>query len=282
MNISTFSLVARDLKTGLIAVAGGTNWFNYGRWVPHIKAGFGALATQAETNMYYAQEGIQALQEGSLAEQVIDLMLKKDPDTKGVYQLLVIDNYGNTDCYTGENCHNYAGSICEENLAVAGNTLVDEQTLKAVINSYKTSKLSFPHKIIKALQEGRKAGGDLRGMKSASLKIAKGEGSGKYWNDIIYDLRVDEHTDPLKELERIYYVAEAYQLIDRAESELLVEDKIKYYQKALELDKNNGEILFWLARCYQSLNNFPKVEEIRSQLHSLSGHWDEYWKRLDN
>ncbi len=279
--MSTFSLVARDPKTGLLAVAGGTNWFNYGRWVPHIAAGFGALATQAETNMYYAQEGIKALQEDNLAEQVVDQMLEKDPDPNGVYQLLVIDNYGNTDCYTGENCHNYAGSICEENLAVAGNTLVDDQTLITVINSYKTSKLSFPHKIIKALQEGQKAGGDLRGMKSASLKIAKGESSGKYWNDVIYDLRVDENSDPLKELERLYYVAEAYRFIDRAESELLVEDKIKYYQKALELDKNNGEILFWLGRCYQALNNFPKVEEIRLKLRQNQGHWDEYWKRLD-
>ena len=78
MKLSTFTLVARDPETGNFIVAGGTNWFCYGRWVPHIEGGFGALATQAETNMWYAPNGIEDLKKGMSAEETLsDLPLQE-------------------------------------------------------------------------------------------------------------------------------------------------------------------------------------------------------------
>jgi len=232
MKLSTFSIIARDPDTGLIGVAGGTNWFGYGRWVPHIEAGFGALATQAETNMWYAPNGLENLKKGMTAQETLDNLLKRDADKDGVYQLLIMDNNGNTACHTGEKNHFYAGHICEQNLVVAGNTLVSEETIKAVVKSFNDSKdTSLALKMIKALQAGQAAGGDIRGMKSAALKVAKGKSSGKYWNDIIYDLRVDENTNPLKELERLYYVAKAYGYINDAESTQDVEKSLEFYKR---------------------------------------------------
>ena len=246
MNFSTFSIIARDPETRLIGVAGGTNWFGYGRWVPHIEGGFGALATQAETNMWYAPNGIENLKKGLSAQENLDDLLKRDGDKDGVYQLLIMDNDGNTACHTGTNNHFYAGHICEPNLVVAGNTLVSEETIKAVAKSFKESnETSLALKMIKALQAGQAAGGDIRGMKSAALKAAKGKSSGKYWNDIIYDLRVDESNNPLKELERLYYVAKAYSYINDAESTQDIEKSLEFYKKGLELDPNNTEIKFW-------------------------------------
>lgn len=122
MNLSTFSLVAQDSDTGNLAVAGGTNWFNYGRWVIHAEAGHGVLVTQAETNMWYALNGLDDLKRGLSAKETVEDLLKRDPDKNGVFQLLVIDNSGNTYCHTGEHCHDFAGSICKQNIAVAGNT----------------------------------------------------------------------------------------------------------------------------------------------------------------
>jgi len=281
MKLSTFSIVARDTQTGLIGIAGGTNWFNYGRWVPHVEAGAGALATQAETNMWYAPNGLEDLKKDLTAEETVNDMLTRDVDKDGVYQLLVIDNNGNTFCHTGENCHLYAGHICEQDVAVAGNTLVGEETLIAVIGYFKNSNEPLALRMIKSLQAGQKAGGDIRGMKSAALKIAKGTGSGKYWNDISYDLRVDESTDPLKELERLYYVAEAYRCVNDAECTNNPVEALEFYKKGLELDPDNTEIKFWIARIYDSLGNEQESTRLREEIRQVNENWDEYWERLN-
>ena len=283
MNFSTFSIIARDPKTGQLGVAGGTNWFCYGRWVPHIEADYGVLATQAETNMWYAPNGIENFKKGLSAKENLDDLLERDPDKDGVYQLLLMDNYGNAACHTGEKNHFYAGQVCETNLVVAGNTLVSEETIKAVANTFKESKeRSLALKMIKALQAGQTAGGDIRGMKSAALKIAKGKSSGKYWNDIIYDLRVDESNNPLKELERLYYVAKAYSCINEAESTQGIDRSMEFYKKGLELDPNNTEIKFWMARIYDYQGKKEESNKLREEIRKVNPNWDEYWERMNN
>jgi uncharacterized Ntn-hydrolase superfamily protein len=280
MKISTYTIVARDPETGMLGVAGGTNWFCYGRWVPHIEAGFGALATQAEVNMWYAPNGIQDLMGGKTAQVTLDDVLKRSPDLDGVYQLLIIDNKGNVACHTGDHNHDFAGHICEPNLGVAGNTLVSRETLTEVVREFKSNQSPFGLRLIKALQAGQKAGGDIRGMKSAALKVAMGTNTGEYWSDIIYDLRVDESSNPLKELERLYTVAEAYSFIDKAESTNDSFEALKYYLEGLKLDPNNSEIMFWLARTYANLGDTTNSEKYRTKLKDYPGKWEEYWKRL--
>ena len=282
MKISTYTLIARDPKTGDVGIIGGTNWFCYGRWVPHIEAGYGAIATQAETNMWYGPNGIENLKKGLSATTTLADLLNRDPDINGVYQLLILDNNGGTASYTGKNNHFYAGHICENNLVVGGNTLVSEETLKAVISSYKTSQdIDFEMKLIKAMQAGQNAGGDIRGMKSAALKIAKATGTGKYWNDIVYDLRVDESKDPLAEIERLYYVAKAYSYISDAESEDNLDNALEYYQKGLDLDKTNTEIKFWMARIYAQKGNYKESDKLREEIRKVNTNWDEYWDRIE-
>jgi uncharacterized Ntn-hydrolase superfamily protein len=273
--------VARDEKSGLIGIVGGTNWFNYGRWVPHIEAGAGVVATQAETNMWYAPNGIEDLKKGMMAQETIDDLLARDADKNGVFQLLIMDNNGDTACHTGDNCHFFAGSITEMNFGVAGNTLVSKETLEAVAKYFKNSTEEFGIKLIKSMQAGQKAGGDIRGMKSAAIKIAKGVSSGKYWNDIILDLRVDENSNPLAELKRLYYVTQAYKLIDKAESADNTKEALENYKKALEFDSDNSEIMFWMARCYEKMGDKAESERLREIIRKGNPNWDEYWKRLD-
>lgn len=281
MKLSTYSIVARDPETGETGVAGGTNWFCYGRWVIHAQAGSGVLATQAETNMWYAENGLEDLKNGKTAKETVQDLLTRDKDLDGVYQLLVLDNQGNTFSHTGDKCHHYAGSICQPNLGIAGNTLVGIETIKAVAEYYQNSKEPFGLKIIRSLRAGQKAGGDIRGMKSAAIKIVKGKSSGKYWNDTLLDLRVDENANPLAELERLYFVAQAYSYIDKAESADNTDKSMEYYQKGLELDPKNSEIMFWMARIHASKGNIQESERLRKIIRSSNPNWDEYWKRLD-
>ncbi len=281
MNLSTLTLVARDPETGHLAVAGGTNWFCYGRWVPHIEAGVGALATQAETNMWYAREGIKNLAKSMSSQEVIDNVLKRDPDSNGVYQLLVIDNEGKTAGYTGKHNHHFAGYILDDNFGVAGNTLVGKETLEAVQETYLDTTGDFGARIIKALQAGQQAGGDIRGMKSAAMKIASGKSTGKYWNDILVDLRVDENNDPLAELERLYKIDQAYVKVIDAEESHSSEDALQHYLEALELDPGNSEILFWISWTYANLGKTDQSKEYFGKIVDRKKLWQEYRKRLE-
>src|SRR5215470_3367598 len=59
----------------------------------------------------------------------------------------------------------------------------------------------FARRLIAAMQAGEAAGGDKRGRQSAALLIHDAE------DYPLYDLRVDDHADPLAELARLEEVA---------------------------------------------------------------------------
>jgi len=54
----TWSIIARDSATGQFGIAVATRFFAVGARVPHIAAGFGAVATQALVNPYYGIDGL--------------------------------------------------------------------------------------------------------------------------------------------------------------------------------------------------------------------------------
>jgi len=281
MKLSTFTLIARDQESGEIAIAGCTNWFCYGRWVPHIEAGVGAVATQAETNMHYPELCFDSLRVGLTAEEVLKNLLLKEPDSEGIYQLLIMDNNGNSACHTGKENPIYAGFIAEKNFIVAGNTLFDEKTLRAVQDYYKNSTEELGVKVIKSLQAGRDAGGDIRGLRSAALKIAHPKNTGEYWEDIKYDIRVDESVDPMRELERLYRVACAYDFISMAEESGNLNKALSYYQQALGFEPDNTEAKFWMARIYASQGKKVLSDKLLDEICAINPRWREYWKRLD-
>ena len=212
----------------------------------------------------------------------MERVVLEEPDSKGVYQLLIMDNDGNTACYTGKSNHFYAGSISEKNFIVAGNTLVDEKTLRAVQEYYKSSTEEFNIKVIKALQAGRDAGGDIRGLRSAAMKVARPMSTGKCCEDIKYDIRVDENVDPLKELERLYKIACSYNMIGKAEIAKSSEEALKYYQKALNFEPDNTESKFWMARIYAYQGKKALSDKVLNEICAKNPNWREYWKRLDN
>ena len=74
--------------------------------------------------------------------------------------------------------------------------------LEDTAQAYATNAaLPFAQRLIAAMKAGEAAGGDKRGKQSAALLIHGDE----EWSDL--DLRVDDHTDPLAELERLEAVS---------------------------------------------------------------------------
>lgn len=280
MNISTFSVIARDLLTGNLAVAGTSNGFAYGSIVPHVEAGVGAIATQAAVNLNYAAEGMLELRDKKSAQDTMVHLLHNDPDSEGKYQLIIIDNDGNTACHTGQNNYTVNGHISRLNFACAGNTLVNEATLKAIADYYEESAEPFALKIIKSLQAGHEAGGDIRGIRSAAIKIVKGQRTEKFWEGVLLDLRTDENTNPLKKLEELYVSSVANIYWNKGYSSRNPQEALPHYQKALELDPDNPEYMLWVAKTYKDLGNTVESEMLLNKVKSFPGHWMEYWERL--
>jgi uncharacterized Ntn-hydrolase superfamily protein len=197
----TWSIIARDSATGQIGIAVATKFFAVGARVPHIAARLGAIATQALVNPYYGIDGVKLLREGRSPREIVDALISADSGRES-RQLHVMDASGRIAAHTGSECVEWCGHIEGNGFSIAGNMLTGAAVLDDTAQAYAANAAPpFARRLIAAMRAGEKAGGDKRGKQSAALLIHGSE----EWSDL--DLRVDDHTDPLAELERLEQVS---------------------------------------------------------------------------
>ena len=198
----TWSIVARDPKSGAFAVAVTTRAFAVGAHCPFVMSGIGALSTQALSNPLYGRRGLALLEEDVPAADVVRLLTQAD-ENRDHRQLHVIDRHGRTAAWTGKSCIAWCGHMAAENVSVAGNMLAGADVIAETMREYRAgARRPFAERLLRALEAGQEAGGDKRGRQSAALRIHTTE---EYaWLDI----RVDDHPEPLVELRRLYEVSE--------------------------------------------------------------------------
>jgi len=193
----TWSIIARDKATGCFGIAVATKFFAAGARVPFIAAGIGAVATQALVNPFYGTNGIKLLREGMGADAVVKALIAADAGREH-RQVHVMDAGGRVAAHTGTACIDWNGHIHGDRFSIAGNMLAGPRVLDDTATAYLANGASpFPRRLIAAMQAGEAAGGDKRGKQSAALLIFGEED----WSDL--DLRVDDHTEPLAELDRL-------------------------------------------------------------------------------
>jgi uncharacterized Ntn-hydrolase superfamily protein len=197
----TWSIIARDPATGRIGIAVATRFFAVGALVPHIRTGAGAIATQAFINPHFGPQGLALLESGLSAEETIARLTRAD-EGRHNRQLHAMDTQGRFAGYTGAACIDWCGHELRTDFSVAGNMLAGPAVLAHTIRAYEArADLPFARRLLAAMRAGEAAGGDKRGKQSAALLIHDGEAYP------IYDLRVDDHADPLTELARLEQVA---------------------------------------------------------------------------
>jgi uncharacterized Ntn-hydrolase superfamily protein len=197
----TWSIIARDTKTGQFGIAVATRFFAVGARVPYIAAGIGAIATQALVNPYYGIDGLKLLRDGRSPRDIIDSLTAADSGHAS-RQLHLMDAGGCIACHTGRECVDWCGHIEGDGFSIAGNMLAGGRVLDDTAGAYAEHKaLPFAQRLIAAMVAGEAAGGDKRGKQSAALLIYGEE----EWSDL--DLRVDDHADPLAELARLEHVS---------------------------------------------------------------------------
>jgi uncharacterized Ntn-hydrolase superfamily protein len=197
----TWSIIARDILTGQIGIAVATKFFAVGARVPHIAPTIGGVATQALVNPYYGIDGVRLLREGKAPHEIVAALTAADEGRES-RQLHVMDASGRIAAHTGRECVDWCGHIAGAGFSIAGNMLAGAQVLDDTAKAYVANeKLPFAQRLIAAMKAGEAAGGDKRGKQSAALLI-HGE---EEWSNL--DLRVDDHVDPLAELDRLEQVS---------------------------------------------------------------------------
>ncbi|ERF84348.1 DUF1028 domain-containing protein [Bradyrhizobium viridifuturi] len=197
----TWSIIARDSATGQLGIAVATRFFAVGALVPHIAPRIGAIATQALVNPYYGIDGLALLREGKSPHDMIAALLAPDGGRES-RQVHVMDSKGRIAAHSGKDCVDWFGHIAGDGFSIAGNMLAGPAVLDETARVYAANEgLPFSERLIKAMFAGEAAGGDKRGKQSAALLIHGTE----EWP--LLDLRVDDHTDPLRELQRLEAVS---------------------------------------------------------------------------
>lgn len=258
--VHTFSIVCRDPATGELGVAVQSHWFSVGSIVAWAEAGVGAIATQSFVDPSYGKNGLDLMRAGRTAPDTLKELLAKD-EGRDVRQVAMIDAQGRVDAWTGRNDIQSAGHIVGTNFSVQANLMLNDKIWPAMAHAFENTRGDLADRMLAALDAAQAAGGDIRGRQSAALIVVTGKPTGQAWKDRTFDLRVDDSTEPLKELRRLVTLQRAYNHMNAGD--LAVEKKdnegaLREYGAAERLVPNNAEMIYWHA---VALVNMGRVEE---------------------
>lgn len=205
----TFSIAAVDRSTGESGVAVTTRVACVGNGVPWVRAGVGAVATQASTRTEYGQELLDMLESGMTPRQALDAATQADSGRER-RQVGVVSVDGTSAQHTGTGPGPWAGHRSGPNYATQGNVLVGPEVVDAVAETFEASEGSNRHladRLIEALQAGQAMGGDRRvgRLQSAAVIVADPrEGMSRRPDGQTVHINVCQHPTPVAELRRIY------------------------------------------------------------------------------
>jgi len=201
LKYNTFSITARCQRTGELGVAVSTKVPAVGMLCPFVQSKVGAVATQSWVNPYLGIWGLEYLASGHTAQETLEYLKIRDTGIEG-RQLGIVDSAGGSAAFTGSECDTWNGDLTGPNYAIAGNMLVGSETLEAMKVDFEgDASRPLVVRLLSALAAGQAAGGDKRGRQSAAVKVYSTEAYPAL------DLRVDEHSNPVAELQRVYEIA---------------------------------------------------------------------------
>lgn len=278
----TFSIVARDSKTGEMGVAVQSHWFSVGSLVAWGEAGVGVVATQSFVNPSFGQRGLDLLKKGMTAKEVVDMLIASD-DGRDVRQLAIVDSKGNSAAYTGSKCISEAGHIIGDGYSVQANMMLNNTVWSAMSKAFENSTGPLAERLIAALEAAQSEGGDIRGKQSACLLVVKGNESGNLWEDRLIDLRVEDNPDPIFEIKRLLKVYRAYEHMNKGDLATEKGDMnlaMDEYNEAMKMFPDNLEMKYWTAVSLANTGEVEKSLSMFKEIFLIDPNWKELTKRL--
>lgn len=211
----TFTMLARDPRTGDLGIAVQSHFFAVGRVVPWAAAGVGVVATQAVPDIGYGPRGLDLLRSGASGAEALDRLVAADGDA-AVRQVAVMDAQGGVAVHTGRRCVEAAGSRVSGPACAMGNMLARPSCWDAMVDAYESATGELADRLLAALDAADDEGGDIRGRQSAAVLVVAGERTERPWDGVVVDLRVDDHVQPLTEIARLVAFDRAYRTVGSA------------------------------------------------------------------
>lgn len=278
----TYSIVAMDRKTEQIGVAVQSHWFAVGALCPWIEPGVGVIATQSMVEVSYGPKGLGLLRDGKPAQLALDELLEAD-DGKELRQVAIVDAQGNVAAHTGKRCIAEAGHQIGDSFSAQANMMLNNTVWSAMASAFENTQDNLANRLLSALQAAQAAGGDIRGKQSASLLVSKNIKDDTPWKNILTDLRVDDHPDPIIELKRLLDIQYAYDLMNEGDNLLAKNEneaaKIKY-QQAAKLAPDIEELPFWHAVTLADTGKLDEALPIFERVFSINKNWSLLVQRL--
>jgi uncharacterized Ntn-hydrolase superfamily protein len=308
--VHTYSIVARDPATGQMGVAVQSHWFGVGQIVPWAEAGVGAVATQSFVDPSYGKLGLELLRAGKSAPDSLRALLSADAACE-VRQVGFVDATGVVATFTGARDIAAAGAIAGNatatsdvtcgaaggrlivgrDFAVQANLMANERVWPAMERAYSQAKGDLAERMLAALDAAEAAGGDIRGRQSAALVVVNAKSTGRAWQDRAFDLRVDDHPQPLAELRRLVALQRAYNHMNAGD--VAVEHKnheaaLREYSAAEQIaastpgipQSRHAEMLYWHAVALVNMKRNEEALPIFARAFQLEPSWRELTPRL--
>lgn len=280
--VHTFSIVARDPNTGELGVAVQSHWFSVGPIVPWAEAGVGAVATQSFVDPSYGKLGLEMMRTGKSAPDALKSLLAGD-EGREVRQVAMIDMQGRVDAWTGKNDIQAAGHIVGKDFSVQANLMLNDKVWPAMARAFESAKGDLADRMLAALDAAQAVGGDIRGRQSAALIVVAAKSTGQAWKDRLFDLRVDDSPEPLKELRRLVTLQRAYNHMNAGD--LAVEKKdnegaLREYSAAEKLVPDNAEMIYWHAVALVNMGRVDESLPLFRKVFAMDKNWATLTPRL--
>jgi uncharacterized Ntn-hydrolase superfamily protein len=302
--VHTFSIVAFDPATGQMGVAVQSHWFAVGGEVPWAEAGVGAVATQSFIDPSYGPLGLNLMRAGKSAPDALHGLLMAD-DACSVRQVAMVDTQGRVATFTGAKDIQPAGGIAGsqqgsatpiqcggqpggammtgKNYAVQANLMINDKIWPAMSKAYESAKGDLADRILAALDAAQAAGGDVRGRQSAAIVIVPAKGTGRPWQDYIFNLRVDDSPEPLKELRRLVTLQRAYNHMNAGDKAVELHDNagaLREYGTAEQLVPDNAEMIYWHAVALANMGRVDESLPLFKKVFAMDHNWADLTPRL--
>ena len=283
--VATYSIVARDASTGEMGVAVQSHWFSVGSIVTWAEAGVGAVATQSFVEPAYGPLGLELMRTGRTAPQALMALVSTD-DGEAVRQVAMVDAEGNVAAHTGSAAIIAAGHHVGDQYSVQANMMEHDTVWPAMARTFEQTDGDLAERMLAALDAAQAEGGDIRGKQSAAILIVPGKSTGKPWADKLFDIRIEDHPDPLAELRRLVTMQRAYNAMNAGDGYMTtgeIDKAIESYNFAMSLlsdEATNGEAPFWVGVTLASVGDVEGAIPYLKRAADQDTRWIELLRRL--
>ena len=283
--VATYSIVARDSTTGQLGVAVQSHWFSVGPIVPWAEPGVGAVATQSLVDPAYGPLGLNLMRMGRTAPEALKALVSTD-EGADVRQVAMVDAKGNVAAHTGKRAIFAAGHQLGAQYSVQANIMEKPTVWAAMGAAYEAAEGDLAERLLAALEAAEAEGGDLRGRQSAAILVVSSKNTHEPWVDRLFDLRVEDHPNPVAELRRLVTLQRAYLKLYEGDEWVVkgdIEKALAAYRQALEIvpdEATNGEAAFWVGVTLADTGDPEQAIPYLARAYQQDKRWAELLPRL--